>query len=72
MPPSPLHFREYTRTIYSECKRTIYPERSRRTWGDHDVKNKKFVKKTQERQETHETHVVNFYIPLFSFTLRKE
>jgi hypothetical protein len=30
------------------------------------------VKKTQERQETQETHVANFYIPLFSFTLRKE
>ena len=30
------------------------------------------MKKTQERHETQETHVANFYIPLFSFTLRKE
>ena len=56
--------RKYTRIIYGECKRTIYPERH--------AKNKKFVKKTQERQETQETHVANFYIPLFSFALKKE
>jgi hypothetical protein len=62
---------EHTRTIYGECKRTIYPERSRRTLSERHAENKKFVKKTHERHETHETHVVNFYIPLSSFALRK-
>jgi hypothetical protein len=44
------------------------------SWGDHEVRkeNKKFVKKTHERHETQETHIANFHIPLFSFTLRKE
>jgi hypothetical protein len=34
-------------------------------------KMKNFKKQTQERQETQETHVAIFYIPLFSFALRK-
>ena len=32
---------------------------------------KKFQKQTQERQETQETHMAIFSIPLFSFDLRK-